>query len=101
MRAGNNLAESLRMWAERSADSGEELLEEAEKLHRGVLKSLKEGLGEALDTWVSSVNLGTVLQIQGRRDEAREYFDVLEKLEGVAGSDNEVVKRGKERLAFL
>lgn len=89
------------MWAERSADSGEELLEEAEKLHRGVLKSLKEGLGEALDTWISSVNLGTVLQIQGRRDEAREYFDVLEKLEGVASSDNEVVKRGKERLAFL
>jgi hypothetical protein len=42
-----------------------------------------------------------VLQIQGRGDEAREYFDVLEKLEGVAGSDNEVVKRGKERLALL
>lgn len=70
MRAGNNLAESLRMWAERSAESGEKLLEEAEKLHRGVLTSLKEGLGEALDTWVSSVNLGTVLQIQGRGDEA-------------------------------
>jgi hypothetical protein len=45
MRVGNNLAESLRMWAERSAESSEKLLEEAEKLHRGVLTSLKEGLG--------------------------------------------------------
>ena len=77
------------------------MLEEAEKLHSSVLKSRKEVFGEALDTWVSSVNLGTVLQTQGKGDEAREYFDVLEKLEGVAGSDNEVVKRGKQRLALL
>lgn len=101
MRAGNNLAETLRMWAESGVERSEELLDEASKLHSEVLESRKEILGEALDTWISSVNLGTVLQIQSRRDEAMEYFDVLEKLEGVAGSDNEVVKRGKERLALL
>lgn len=70
-------------------------------MHRGVLESRKRVLGEGLDMWVSSVNLGTVLQAQGKGDEAKEYFDVLGKLEGAAGSKNEVVKRGKERLALL
>lgn len=103
MRVGNNLAESLRLWAESGtgAESIGELLEEAEELHRGVLKSRKAIFGEGLDVWVSSVNLGTVLQAQGNGDEAKEYFDVLAKLEGAAGSENEVVKRGKERLALL
>ena len=49
------MALELRVWAKS--------LEEAEKLHRGVLKLRKAVLGKDLDVWVSSVSLGIVLQV--------------------------------------
>jgi len=98
----NDLGESLRWWGEsHGTDEVEKsrLLKEAEEYHREALRLRVEILGdETLDTWISMVNFGCVLQSLGKETEALNYFSVLEKIEAVAGSKNEVVLRGKQRL---
>jgi tetratricopeptide (TPR) repeat protein len=108
MRVGNNLGESLRMWGESAknceacGNSAAKLLKEAEQTHFEVLSLRTEVLGrENCDTLTSMVNLGCVLQFLGKEAEAWKYSGILEKLEGIFGCDNEVVKRGKQRLANL
>jgi tetratricopeptide (TPR) repeat protein len=105
MRVRNDLGESLRLWGEnRVGDEVEtaRLLEEAEGYHREALRLRVEVLGEeTLDTWISMVNYGFVQQSLGKETEALNYFSVLEKLETAAGSNNEVVQRGKQRLDLL
>jgi hypothetical protein len=43
----------------------------------------------------TSVSYGSTIQAQEKTDEAEKCFDVLVKLEAVAGSKNEVVQRGE------
>lgn len=98
----NDLGESLMLWGEKERDQGlesGELLKEAEECHHETLRLRKEVLGdETLDTWMSMVNYGCVLQSVGKEAEVRKYFSVLGKLEGAVGSNHEVVRRGKQRM---
>jgi hypothetical protein len=93
------------LWGERCGDGEVEtarLLEEAEEYHREALRLRVEVLGEeALDTWISMVNYGCVLQSVGKETEVLNYFSVLKRLEAAAGNANEVVQRGKRRLELL
>ena len=97
----NNLAESLRLWAEEGGPDSIRMLEEAELLHRLALDQRKRQLGEVWQTWVSRLNVGMVLQAQGKLGEAREWYTDLEKLAQVVGEGNSTVVMVREKLARL
>ena len=96
-----NLAESLRLWAEEGGPDGTSLLEEAETLHRLALDQRERQLGEMWQTWVSRVNVGMVLQAQGKVGEVKEWYTDLERLAKAVGEGNATVMMGKEKLAKL
>ncbi|KAF2094355.1 TPR-like protein [Rhizodiscina lignyota] len=97
----NNLAESLRLWAEDGGPNGVAMLEEAKSLHDKALEQREQQLGEVWQTWVSRVNIGMVLQAQGRPEEARGWYVDLDKLIKAVGEGNVTVIRVKEKQEEL
>jgi tetratricopeptide (TPR) repeat protein len=97
----NNLAESLRLWAEKGGPNGVVMLKEAERLHREALEQRENQLGEVWQTWVSRVNVGMVLQAQGKLEEAKGWYVDLEKLVTAVGETNTTVVMVKKKLKEL
>jgi tetratricopeptide (TPR) repeat protein len=97
----NNLAESLRLWAEEGSPNAVAMLEEAGRLHRKALEQREQQLGEVWQTWVSRINVGMVLQAQGKLEEAKGWYVDLEKLVKAVGEANATVIMAKKKLQEL
>jgi len=96
-----NLAESLRLWAEKGGPNGVEMLAKAESLHRDALKQRERQLGEVWQTWISRINLGMVYQAQGKLEEARKQYVDLAKLVEAVGEANLTVIMVREKESKL
>jgi hypothetical protein len=97
----NNLAESLRLWAEEGQSDQVVMLEEARRLHREILEQRELQLGEVFQTWISRINVGMVLQAQGKLEGVRAWYVDLDKLKEAVGESNMTVMMMRQKLKEL